>query len=161
MKTNVFLVVVAVAWCLRVAAETNSAPMGLAFALPCPQLRPLARAEMKTVEVKEEPGLTGQGERSRLGARVVDEVQQTRGSDLFSISVRGSDLEMQVCRKLEEGGYLLRPEEPTPLEHFMERSFSPEIIHFGHAKAYCTLYTAIVRRNPLCLLNPMFLFVSW
>ena len=36
-------------------------------------------------------------------------------------------------------------------------------IHLGKGKAVagCTLYTAIKRKNPLCLLNPLFLFVSW
>jgi hypothetical protein len=81
----------------------------------------------------------------------------------FSASSRLTEHERQIYRRLDEAGYLTRPEPETPLSHFLDRTFSPEVIHLGKGKAVagCTLYTAIKRKNPLCLLNPMVLFFSW
>jgi hypothetical protein len=81
----------------------------------------------------------------------------------FSASSRLTEREMQIYRRLDEAGYLTRPEPETPLSHFLDSTFSPEVIHLGKGKAVagCTLYTAIKRKNPLCLLNPMVLFFSW
>jgi hypothetical protein len=81
----------------------------------------------------------------------------------FSASSRLTEHEMQIYRRLDEMGYLTRPVPETPLSHFLDRTFTPEMIHLGKGKAVagCTLYTAIKRKNPLCLLNPMVLFFSW
>jgi hypothetical protein len=81
----------------------------------------------------------------------------------FSASSRLTERELQIYRRLDEAGYLTRPEPETPLSHFLDSTFSPEVIHLGKGKAVagCTLYTAIKRKNPLCLLNPMVLFFSW
>ena len=70
---------------------------------------------------------------------------------------------MQIYRRLDEAGYLTRPEPETPLSHFLDSTFSPEVIHLGKGKAVagCSIYTAIKHKNPLCLLNPMVLFFSW
>ena len=39
--------------------------------------------------------------------------------------------------------------------------FEPEGFHVGKTTVSCSLATAIKRKNPLCLLNPIFFNVSW
>ena len=43
----------------------------------------------------------------------------------------------------------------------LDKTFSPEVIHFRKADMSCTLFTAYKRKNPFCLLNPIFFNVSW
>jgi hypothetical protein len=44
---------------------------------------------------------------------------------------------------------------------FCESIFQPEEFRVGKTKVACSLLTAIKRKNPLCLLNPIILNVSW
>jgi hypothetical protein len=154
-------------WSLSAIAAGTNAAAAFTFAMPGSQLRPMnmpALAEEPHIEPAGTNTIARQLVRLDRGP-ILDEVglsSRESAAPQFYASVRGSILEMEVCRKLEEGGYLTRPEPETPLSRFMDKTFSPEVIHLGgHAKASCTLYTAIVRKNPLCLLNPMFLFISW
>jgi len=39
--------------------------------------------------------------------------------------------------------------------------FEPEVIHLRKVDISCSAITAIKRKNPLCLLNPIVLNVSW
>ena len=43
----------------------------------------------------------------------------------------------------------------------VERLFRPEVIRIGKMKVSISLITAIKRKNPLCLLNPVFLNIDW
>jgi len=165
MKPRIFWSTIIVSCWLPASAETNNA-LTLSFALPAAQLRSVRdKEEAKKAEEVSQPERTLQflntSGRTNLLEFAATEFEPV-AEKTFSVSVRGSDLEMEVCKRLEEGGYLTRPEPETPLEHFLDRTFSPEVIRLGrNGKASCTLYTAIVRKNPLCLLNPMFLFISW
>ncbi len=149
------------------AGETNRAPMECLLALPSLELRVVTQQDPAQVlaaqeEVASPVRLTDV--RTNTDTAGVTLARTGAASfDQFSLTTRASDLEMRVYRRLEEGGYLTRREPETPLSHFMDRTFSPEEIHLGKGKAVagCTLYTAIKRKNPLCLLNPLFLFVSW
>ncbi len=69
----------------------------------------------------------------------------------------------QIYRRLDEGGYLTRPElKPDGLLARLADSFEPEVIHLGKTTTLsCTLITAIKHKNPFCLLNPVFLVLSW
>ena len=40
-------------------------------------------------------------------------------------------------------------------------TFAPEVIHYHKSDMSCTLFTAFKRKNPFCLLNPIFFNVSW
>jgi hypothetical protein len=53
------------------------------------------------------------------------------------------------------------PEYDTDLERKIDAAFSPEIIRMGHVRIQCSIITAIARKNPLCLLNPNFLGISF
>lgn len=54
---------------------------------------------------------------------------------------------------------LTRPEfhDPTPLE----KIFEPEVIQLRKIHLGGSLVTAIKRKNPLCLLNPIVFWMSW
>ena len=68
-----------------------------------------------------------------------------------------------IYERLERGGYLTRPELPTGnrLERLVVATFVPEVIQWRKVSVSCSIVTAIKRRNPLCLLNPIFLDVRW
>jgi hypothetical protein len=58
---------------------------------------------------------------------------------------------------------LIKPA-PKP-DNFLTRGFNsifePEEFHVGKTTICCSVATAIKRKNPLCLLNPLVLNVSW
>lgn len=74
-----------------------------------------------------------------------------------------SDFHRQIYRRLEEGGYLRRAEEPS--ENLLVRAtdaiFLPEVVRIGKVSVSCSVITAIKRKNPLCLINPIFFNASW
>ncbi|HTL16444.1 MAG TPA: hypothetical protein VL793_04360 [Patescibacteria group bacterium] len=59
--------------------------------------------------------------------------------------------------------YLTRTEQQfdNPVNKFVDRIFSPEVVHLGKVPVACTVVTAIKRKNPLCLLNPYFFQAFW
>jgi hypothetical protein len=171
MKRKLFVCGLVAGCCLRAAAETNTAPSTLCFALPAAHLRSLTQtgtdkaSGLNRTEAKERA--SGDALPVELDRRLAPQTPATASeqivakADLFSLTFPGNERAAQFYQHLEAGGYLQRPEEETPLGRFMNSPFSPEVVHLGKASASCTLYTAIVRKNPLCLLNPLFLFVSW
>lgn len=59
---------------------------------------------------------------------------------------------------------LIVPPAPTakdPVSRGFAAVLRPEPFHLGKTTVSCSVATAIKRRNPLCLLNPIFLNVSW
>jgi len=70
---------------------------------------------------------------------------------------------LRYHERLERGGYLTRPEPPSEnrLVRVAESTFRPEVFKIGQTSVSCTIVTAIKRKNPLCLLNPLVLTVSW
>jgi len=58
---------------------------------------------------------------------------------------------------------LVKPEvvEMDPVSKFLDKTFTPEVVHFRKVEVSCSIYTAIKRKNPLCLLNPLFFQVTW
>lgn len=74
---------------------------------------------------------------------------------------KADDLELHHW--LLKNGYLQPrpPESDNRLVRFMDNTFRPEVIHFRKVSFSCSIVTAIKRKNPLCLLNPIPLNVSW
>jgi hypothetical protein len=70
---------------------------------------------------------------------------------------------LRYYERLELGGYLTRPEPPSDsrLLYVVEPIFQPEPIQVGRTIVSCPIITAIKRKNPLALLNPLVLNVSW
>lgn len=84
-------------------------------------------------------------------------------SESMELSSSQSQFFRQIYRQLDEGGYLTKPEvKPDGFLARFAESFEPEVIHLGkHTTLSCTLITAIKHKNPLCLINPVFLVLSW
>ncbi len=59
--------------------------------------------------------------------------------------------------------YLTRPESKSDsgVVRFVEGIFTPEIIRVGKTSVSCSVITAVKRKNPLCLLNPLVFQASW
>jgi hypothetical protein len=65
--------------------------------------------------------------------------------------------------RIEREG-LLRPPVQTfdsEIARKISRAFEPKIIHIGHVEIYSSIVNAIARKNPLCLLDPMVVNVSF
>jgi hypothetical protein len=78
----------------------------------------------------------------------------------FSLSINRDDDEFYV-RHLNLGLIAARPPE-GPIARGFGTVFKPEEFRLGQrARGSCSILTAIKRRNPLCLLNPIFIDVSW
>ena len=85
----------------------------------------------------------------------------------YAFSYRRSDLfpgriDPELYKRLEAAG-CLTPHPPPPDNAFTRAMsiFEPEVVHLGQFDVSCSLITAIKRKNPLCLLNPMVLNVAW
>ena len=74
-----------------------------------------------------------------------------------------SGLSLQIYERLERAGYLTRPELPTEdrLDRLVNTIFVPQPIQFRKVSVSCSIITAIKRKNPFCLINPIFLDVRW
>jgi len=70
---------------------------------------------------------------------------------------------LQIYERLEKGGYLTKPELPSEdrLDLLVNSIFVPEPVRFTKVSVACSIVTAIKRRNPLALLNPIFLDIRW
>ena len=84
---------------------------------------------------------------------------ETLHSDSFILSAGHGDGEVQHYRHFD----IIRPahESDDRLTRGLDSIFRPEEFHIGKTTVTCSLLTAIKRKNPLCLINPIFLQVSW
>jgi hypothetical protein len=59
--------------------------------------------------------------------------------------------------------YLTKTQSPfnNPIDRFVDNVFRPEVFQVGKLPASCSIWTAVKRKNPLCLLNPEFFQISW
>lgn len=68
-------------------------------------------------------------------------------------------------RRMDEAGVGLASaslrSRPTLVDRSLEAVFAPEPIRLGRAQIGFSPYTAIKRRNPFCLLNPIPFSLSW
>ena len=69
----------------------------------------------------------------------------------------------RLYKKLERDGHLARRDPPVDnmFTRTMDAIFAPEVIMIGDTAIAFSPYTAIKRKNPLCLLNPIPIAVSW
>jgi len=138
--------------CLCCSAQTNTCPTpALSFFQPCLQLR----QERAFVPV----GKTLAGPVEALPVKTTAE-SPTAHLEATTASAEG--LHGSFVRPDEF--YLLRAEEPVfenGVNRFMDQVFRPEEFKLGKYSLSSSVTTAIKRKNPLCLLNPIIFQLSW
>jgi hypothetical protein len=88
-------------------------------------------------------------------------------SDEFAAQITSdgfkTDSERRMYRELDEQGYLTRQlsDPERNFDYYFGQVFYPEEFRFGKTTVSCSLVTAIKRRNPLCLINPLFFQMTW
>lgn len=133
--------------CAGAFGQTNCPPPTLGmFVLPPARLRVLPADPQSPVPA----------------AAVVQPAAPARlASEKMTLSTAGDDLDPELYRRLEQEGCFTRRSPSTAVERYFASVFEPEVVHLGKTSFSCTVITAIKRKNPLCLLNPMFLNLSW
>ena len=98
-----------------------------------------------------------------VGAEPATNAQPEASFETTSASGSLTGVSLRIYERLEKGGYLTRPELPSEnrLDRLVNTIFVPESIQFRKASVSCSIITAIKRKNPLCLINPIFLDVRW
>jgi hypothetical protein len=81
----------------------------------------------------------------------------------MSLNMDPNDRDFQLHRRLKDDFDSIRQKQ-SPDDGFarcVDSLFRPEVLHIGKTYISCSLLTAIKRKNPLCLINPIFLTISW
>jgi hypothetical protein len=141
--------------------QTNSAPS-------CHGLLLLSETQLRDMQPESQsaPGAASAGQTVAVPAAPVAQGQDSMDARLrvvrMSLSAGADGFDADLLHKLEQDGcFARRPEPPTGVAKFADSVFRPEVISVGKTKFCCSLYTAIKRKNPLCLINPCFLNFSW
>jgi hypothetical protein len=139
------------------AAQTNAPQPELHWlVMTAPHLRGESIASVQLNSSRGEEGLDA----SQNQSPTADFKSQPPGS--FSLSSSREDTEFYLRNRDFQ---LIPPPKAMssdPITHGFDSVFRPEEFHIGRtATLSCSIATAIKRRNPLCLLNPTFLHVSW
>lgn len=152
----------------EVFAQTNSpiAPRAW-FSIPTSQLRALkdeshTAKEMFGVLDDQRLAVNSIGSDATNMARVVTHRDDCFQDQIILDSYPG-EFDYRAYRLLHQSDFLRRPE-PPPDDLFSRLAieiFVPETFRIGKTTVACSLVTAIKRKNPLCLLNPNVLNVSW
>ena len=167
MKTIASLLLVC--WCFNSPGQTNSAP-----AETKPDSPP--DSQTQTPSAKPEP-LAPPAQTIHLAALTLESPRlDPEDSWLRDISVSGTPeasdplalntterVMLRYYQRLEAAGYLTPP--PLPSDNLYVRSlnaiFTAEPVRIGRASVAFTPITAIKRKNPLALLNPIVLNIGW
>ena len=145
---------------LATAAETNAVPQSdRLFILPEPQLRLFFAGPVPSRNA----GSQREVNLSSLPAAIIPAHTETQRPGAFTLSTDGDGGNFRSYQftqhQLDQFPPLRRTEDPG--SRFFESIFQPEEFRVGKTKVACSLLTAIKRKNPLCLLNPIVLNVSW
>lgn len=136
-------------------------PLKHCLVVPCPQLRPPAEEDPLEFE------LAATNDVSFLRQPLAEPEMADDPAPGYAYSYRRSDLfpgriDPELYKRLDAAGFLT-PHPPPPDNAFTRamRIFEPEIVHIGQFDIAFSLITAIKRKNPLCLLNPVPLNIVW
>lgn len=171
MKPPLCLLLIALSYG-SVSAQTNSslAPRGW-FSLPSAQLRPVSPETHNSMAIAGQPvSLTntvddvGSGVVTMTnGSTPVANYRNDRLNDQVVLDSYLGEFDYRTYRLLYESDFLKRPE-PEPDDLFSRVAneiFKPEPFRIGKTTVCFSVVTAMKRKNPLCLLNPMVLNMSW
>ncbi len=151
--------------CLQAAAQTNAtSAAGQWLVMPKLELRALTanpeetplHFEHKPVKAPEQPAALKPG-------KSATEPSQTPSILARETSLSAGDFEADLYRRLERNGYMSSPEPKSsnPFVRSMDAVFRPEVVQAGKKSVSCSIITAIKRKNPFCLLNPVPIYISW
>ncbi len=144
---------VAAGSCLCCGAQTNTCPNPVVpFFQPGLQLRqePASLPAFKTLAGSAEP--LPVKNTSAPAPAVKLELTTASAEGLHGSFVRSDEF------------YLVLAEEPVfdhGVNRFLDQVFRPEEFHVGKHSVSSSITTAIKRKNPLCLLNPIVFQLSW
>ena len=152
----------------KAGSQTHTdAPSLLMFSIPAVTLRaPPSSPTLEESQPSSSP-IPQAFESQRLAVGSLTNSVTTGTQDTFSGEVSSdnfsSDFERRLFSRIEKGGYLgqRRPAPVKVLDKIVDNIFEPEIIHAGKTTVSCSLVTAIRRKNPLCLINPVFFQWCW
>jgi hypothetical protein len=141
--------------CLDVSGQTN-APLVSPDLFCLTPIRLRARVEEGTVQpVKADPAIVRY-------SKLVPDFSEPYPEAITSIR-NERQLVLEYLRDLNGASYLTAPTPPSEsrFTRALEAVFVPEVIKVGKVSVSCSVITAIKRKNPFCLLNPMFVSLSW
>ncbi|SRR5258705_1187529 len=148
-------------------AQTNSTPVPAPLFLP-PELQRVPTTIEEMLPKHWRPG----GERdapqasaARAEQSATAPVQISATYERMTGDIDEGRLERLYRRldQLDREGRLMQRDEASEnrLARALDTVFRPEVIKIGGAAVSCSVITALKRKNPLCLLNPMVIAVAW
>ena len=151
--------------CETALSQTNVVIPRAWLSIPSAQLRPIISETSSSLEIGE---VAPQFEAyfNEHAATNTSGVVWPFGNDLqeeISVHRFAGEFDYRTYRLLRDGS-ILRPPTKMPDDPFSRIAFeifAPEPFRIGNTTVCCSLFTAIKRKNPLCLLSPMVLNVSW
>jgi hypothetical protein len=167
MKTIASLLLVC--WCVNSQAQTNSAP---AEQKPDSSRRSQAETPSAKVTSPAPPAQTNQWRGLTLATPSPDPEDRwlreasvsgpSESSDPLALSSTERVM-LRYYQRVDDGGHLTPPAPPSDDLYLrgMDAIFKPEPVRVGKTSVAFTPITAIKRKNPLALLNPLVLSVSW
>jgi hypothetical protein len=159
IRQAIFVMVVAMT--LTVAAQTNSCPQYTRwFIIPEPQLR---TESTEPLELRSDR-LENQVDLSSLPAKTkfADLKMEHSDPNILNVDRGGQWFESYYLRQQDFGFIRKIQVSDGILGRAFDSVFRPEEFRVGKATTVsCSILTAIKRKNPFCLLNPIFLNVSW
>lgn len=143
---------------LTVGAQTNSfSQCSRWLILPDIQLRGECTEPRAAVQPRDQIGISSSSQIVRLSGPEIERVSSTE------LSTDHDNHDPQWFRRVEPELILIQPKHSH--ENILSRGFTsifqPEEFRVGKTTVSCSIWTAIKRKNPLCLINPIFLNVSW
>lgn len=152
-------------WCSTCLAQIDSSPLRYTTAPGTLKLLPSTLKLPEAPTSRDEPrvtkGIVGPPG-DFLGWAVVPE-GANKGDRIEATMSSDTAITVDRIYRLETGDYVIFHEPPTdnPYVRAVDAIFTPEVIRLGKMSLACSVVTAIKRKNPLCLLNPMVLDLSW
>ena len=146
---------------LNSAAQTNATGQSARwFILPAPQLRDFSPAHPIPSAKIEAPATTPVVH--HLETKSPESESNPSDSAVLTSVIAIPDIQSFGSAKNFNLDSIRRVEvHLDPLSRSFDSILRPEYFHLGKTTASCSIWNAIKRKNPLCLLNQTFLHLSW
>jgi hypothetical protein len=166
MKTQVLLWLSLCLW--SSTAQTNLPPFqGQWFAPPQLTLRPPESETKPNLSLhsfsRETSSQTPESFQPKsIGSLPPEPAAANLAGALSAVAGSMSDFDFQIYQRLERQGCFTKAQEPeSRIERAVDSIFRPEVMHIRKVSVSCSVVTAFKRKNPLCLINPCVVQVSW